>query len=183
MIIYIHGFNSWGNTEKPQKLREMFPDITIVSPSYDSADFDTIETLMSGIKLDNKVLFMGSSLGGFIAMYLAQKHNAPCLLLNPATNAPNTIQKYLGHNQNFVTNKEYELTQENIDKLKRYIVSDITPLSITAFVNMDDDTIDPQETLTFFKDKKTVITFPDGGHRFSDIEKIKAFIQEKYLCL
>ncbi len=183
MIVYIHGFNSWGNTEKPQKLREMFPEITVLSPSYDSADFDTIDQLMDGITPDDKLMFIGSSLGGFIAMYLAKLYNTKCILLNPATNATQTIEKYLGKNQNFVTQKEYILTAENIQKLQKYALSDIEDIDIKCFVNLDDETIDAKETLAFFENKKTVVCFPEGGHRFSEIEKVKNDILREYLSL
>ncbi len=180
MIIYIHGFNSLGGGEKFQKLKRLFPNIEMYSPSYDSADFDTIEHLMDDISHDDNMLFIGNSLGGFVAMYLAQKYNSKCILLNPTTNPIKSLTPFIGKNVNFASNVEYDFTFDNLNKLKEYQIEDIASVSVSVYVTLDDDLIDPYETINFFKGIKEVNVLEKGGHRFSNVEDIKEDILKVY---
>ncbi len=180
MIIYIHGFNSMGGGEKFKKLKQLFSDIEMYSPSYDSADFDSIEKLMDGITPVDNMLFIGNSLGGYVAMYLAHKYNAHCILLNPTTNPIKSLTPFIGKNINFASNKEYDFTNENLNKLKKYKIKNLDTLSIYVYVTLDDDLINPHETIAYFKGIKKVNVLEKGGHRFSNIEDIKDDIQSVY---
>ncbi len=182
MIIYLHGFNSRGNGDKCQKLKALLndTDIRIVSPTYDSADFESIEHLMDGIIPDDNPLIIGSSLGGFIAMYLAQKINAKCILLNPATDPVRLLKPFIGKNANFYTNEEYDFTLENLNKLKKYYLDDLGSVPIHVFVNADDELIDYKDTVAFFNGVKEVKVLEHGGHIFSNLEEIKEDILAIY---
>ncbi|MCW3786869.1 YqiA/YcfP family alpha/beta fold hydrolase [Plebeiibacterium sediminum] len=180
MIIYIHGFNSLGGGEKFQKLKHLFPDIEMYSPSYDSADFDTIENLMDAITPDDNMLFIGNSLGGYVAVYLANKYNAKCILLNPTTNPIKSLTPFIGQNINFASNEAYDFTIENLNKLKKNEVLDLKELPVFVYVTLDDDLIDPYETIAYFKGLKKVNVLEKGGHRFSNIEDIKIDISKIY---
>ncbi len=180
MIIYIHGFNSLGGGEKFQKLKQLFPDIEMYSPSYDSADFDSIEKLMDGITPNDNLLFIGNSLGGYVAMYLAHKYNARCILLNPTTNPIKSLIPFIGKNINFVSNAAYDFTNENLNKLKKYNIQNLDALPVHVYVTLDDDLINPHETIAYFKGIKKVNVLEKGGHRFSNIEDIKDDILNIY---
>ncbi len=180
MIIYIHGFNSLGGGEKFQKLKQLFPDIEMYSPSYNSADFDTIEKLMDGITPDDNMLFIGNSLGGYVAMYLAYKYMAKCILLNPTTNPIKSLTPFIGKNINFASNEEYEFSYDNLNKLNMYDIQNIDALPVHVYVTIDDDLIDPYETIAYFEGVKKVNVLEKGGHRFSNIEDIKEDILKVY---
>ncbi len=182
MIIYLHGFNSRGNGDKCQKLKVLLKDnnIEIISPTYDSADFDSIEHLMDGITSDDNTLIIGSSLGGFIAMYLAEKYKAKCILLNPAVDPVNQLKQFIGKNTNFYTNEEYDFTLENLNKLRKYYVDDLSTVPILVFVNADDELIDYKKTVAFFSGIKEVKVLNHGGHIFSNLEEIKDDILDFY---
>ncbi len=174
MIIYLHGFNSRGNGDKCLKLKDLLKDtdIEIHSPTYDSADFDTIDHLMDDIVPDNNTLFIGSSLGGFIAMYLAKKYNAKCILLNPATDPLNLLKPFIGKNTNFYTNEEYDFTLDNLNKLKKYYLDDLGSTPVYVFVNADDELIDYRQTISFFKGTRDVKVLEHGGHIFVNLEEV-----------
>ncbi len=180
MIIYIHGFNSLGGGEKFQKLKQLFPDIEMYSPSYDSADFNTIEHLMDDISPDGNMLFIGNSLGGYVAMYLAQEYNSKCILLNPTTNPIKSLTPFIGRNINFASNEEYDFTNDNLNKLKKYQIDDISSLLVNVYVTLDEDLIDPYETINYFNGIKDVNVLEIGGHRFSNVEDLKEDILKVY---
>lgn len=181
MIIYIHGFNSAGKGSKFNKLKEMFPDINIISPTYDSSNFSTIDTMLDDYQKDidqaDNLLFIGNSLGGYIAMYLANKYNGKCLILNPLVDI-NDLKQFVGYNTNFVTDKRYFLSIDNILYLQKYKI-DYSLIPLTIYVTEDDDILDYKKTLTYF-DKKQVNVFKTGTHRFDCLENIKDNILYEY---
>ena len=82
--LYIHGLNSSPNPKKLEIIDSL--GLEVVSPFIDydqekAAVYDRVKN----IALENNVdLIIGSSLGGFIAFWLANDIHIPALLFNPA---------------------------------------------------------------------------------------------------
>jgi predicted esterase YcpF (UPF0227 family) len=82
--LYIHGLNSSPNPKKLEIIESL--GLEVVSPFIDydqekAAVYDRVKN----IALENNVdLIIGSSLGGFIAFWLANDIHIPALLFNPA---------------------------------------------------------------------------------------------------
>ncbi|NOU60589.1 YqiA/YcfP family alpha/beta fold hydrolase [Marinifilum caeruleilacunae] len=180
MMLYIHGFNSRGEGEKYNKLKTLFPDVPIYSPTYDSSNFDTIDQLLHGIELDENTMFIGCSLGGYLALYFACKYKVKAVLLNPVTNPIKQLTNLLELQKGELNKTDYHHWKANIQKLDKFRVNEIGSTSLSIFVNKDDDVIDCKDTIDFFQDKRSVEVFESGGHRFSDLEKIKKDIEFHY---
>lgn len=86
MIIYIHGFNSTGNTKKALELKKFFNEEEILHPSLPKEPTAAISLLTGLIKnANNPIMLVGSSLGAFYATYLSSIFDLHCILLNPTT--------------------------------------------------------------------------------------------------
>ncbi|MCP4521532.1 MAG: hypothetical protein GY827_07560 [Cytophagales bacterium] len=186
MIIYIHGFNSSGNGSKSQKLKELFPNAAVFSPSYDSSDFNSIELMIQEIekaveKQDSKPLFIGCSLGGYLSQYLAKHFGTKGILLNPSYSPTKRLQRALGENTMYSTGETYIQTQENLEILKKYELSpeELKMVDISVFTNKDDDLIPYQEVVKYYSNKPVTI-FEEGGHRFENLEDIHRVIITAY---
>lgn len=181
MIIYIHGFNSIGNGVKKTQLENMFPSIEIYSPSYDSTNFNTIDDMVIEIanKIQNEknVLFIGCSLGGYIAQYLAKHFNCKAILLNPCYDIK-ILHKFLGKNILYHSNKEYYLTTDDVSVLDKYKI-ERGYTSLRIYVNKDDDVIPYQDVVNYYTDRPITI-FENGGHRFDNLISIKEDILNFY---
>lgn len=179
MIVYVHGFGSAGGGNKYTTLKCMFPSFNVISPTYDCTDFSSIEQLMDEYDLEKeeRLLFIGNSLGGYIAMYLAKKYNGKAILLNPLTNI-NSLNEFLGQNINLATEEIFYLTEENIKKLESYKV-DYNTIPLSVFVTKDDDVIDYNETIKYFKNRNVTV-FENGTHRFTNLIDIKDKILIEY---
>lgn len=88
-ILYIHGFNSSPASKKAQQFQsycQQRGDIHIAVPelSYDPEQaLNQLQDLIHNA--DSKVhLIVGSSLGGYYATWLAEKHDCRAALVNPA---------------------------------------------------------------------------------------------------
>ena len=60
------------------------------------------------------VTLVGSSLGGFYATYLAEKHGCRAVLINPAIDPHVGLRAYLGTQKNLHTGEPYELTEAHL---------------------------------------------------------------------
>ena len=127
MIIYIHGFASSGFGSKPQKFKEYFEEeiITISLPTIPNLAIDTLEQIIEfSLNKEEPVYLVGSSLGGFYALYLANKYDLKAVLINPAVNPWGTLDRYEGVDfvTNYYDNSRFEFTKNHIKSLKNYEV-------------------------------------------------------------
>jgi len=98
MIIYIHGFGGSGEGSKAKAFRKYFNSIgeTFIAPSLSYVPELAIKTLEELIEsYHGDVCLIGSSLGGYYTMYLAQKYNLKAVLINPSISPVQTLQRSL----------------------------------------------------------------------------------------
>ena len=97
MIIYLHGFASAGFGVKAQKFLEYFEEEIIIPtlPTIPNLAMATLEQLIEAfLHRGEKVSLIGSSLGGFYALYLADKYDLKAVLINPAVYPWVTLERY-----------------------------------------------------------------------------------------
>lgn len=185
MIIYLHGFNSTGNSAKGQYLKEHLPDIPVLTPTCHHVPEQAIAFLEQLIRenlLQNQPLMLiGSSLGGYYAQYLAHKFNLKAVLINPALMPLQTLQDYLGENTNFYTGETYTLTEAHLDTLLALDVPDpcAEPVPILLLLDKNDEVLDYRIAAERYQHCAEVIIFEGGDHQFQHmpeaLQRIKAF--------
>ena len=90
LIIYIHGWNSSGNARKAELLKEELAnsaEYEVASYTLKSHPREAIKQLTEIIeseKESRKVYLIGSSLGGYYAVYLAESLDLKAAMVNPA---------------------------------------------------------------------------------------------------
>ena len=133
MIIYIHGFGSSAQGFKAKQFREYFtnkgerfiaPSLSYVPQLAISTLEDIIENCGSDVKL------IGSSLGGFYALYLSEKYNLKAVLINPAVHADVTLLRAIGHGINYYDNSSYEWNTSHVESLKKYKTTSVIQKNI-----------------------------------------------------
>lgn len=82
MILYLHGFGSCANSNKTKILKSHFLDF--YAPGLPENPKETISKIESLI--NPKTMLIGSSLGGYYAIYFAVKYNLKAVLINPSLN-------------------------------------------------------------------------------------------------
>lgn len=173
-IIYIHGFNSGGNTEKVKILRSKFDDVEAIDlPHNPDAAIAALSDLIDAAE-DKNIVLVGSSLGGFYAHYLSKEYGLKCVLINPSTHPLKTLSRHIGHHTNYVTGVEYEFTEADVFATgKFYVYPEDDPLVPTVVcLDMADEVLDSAATAEAFKETAKVITFEGGNHRFTHMEEI-----------
>lgn len=176
MIIYIHGFASSAFGSKAQKFKDYFEDevITVSLPTIPNLAINMLEQIIeSFIKLDEDVHLIGSSLGGFYSLYLANKYDLKAVLINPAVNPFNTLSRY--ENVEFITNyydgSLFEFTNEHIKSLNSYKVSSLEkPENFITLLQTEDEVLDYNEAKMMLEDTNLIVE-EGGNHSFEGIER------------
>ena len=175
-IVYIHGFNSSPQSHKAQLFKNWMnathPDITLHIPALKPYPLDAIAQLEELTNLNkNNTGFIGSSLGGFYAVHLAEKFNAPAVLINPSVKPFETLSRYLGENENFHTQERYTLTQQHVDDLRSLFVPQPTNTEkLLLLTQTGVETLDYREGTAHFHTSPAIIEY-GGDHAFQNAER------------
>ncbi|AXX92798.1 esterase [Malaciobacter molluscorum LMG 25693] len=185
MIIYIHGFGSSGFGGKASILRETF-DNDIILPSLSNIPnlaIDTLEQLILLIKkIDDNIYLIGSSLGGFYSIYLANKYDLKAVLINPTIYPYETLNK-IGTAINYYDLSTFECNQKHLDSLKNFEVNVIkNQKNFLLLLQKGDEVLDYRQALEKLPNAKIIVK-EGGNHSFTNfegyIENIKDFFNGK----
>ena len=125
--LYLHGFLSSPQSKKAQQIQHFFsqhlPSSTLSIPALPFAPKEAIEVaedeLLALMNHHQNVLIIGSSLGGFYATHLSQKHGVKAALVNPAVKPYELFAQRLGWHQHYYDGHSYELKAEHLEQLKQ----------------------------------------------------------------
>ena len=122
VIVYLHGFCSSPASWKVGLLRNHVaarcPDIELIAPALSPVPAQAmadVEAILAGLRAP--VTFMGSSLGGHYATYLAEKHGRPAAIINPAVIRRLEPGRFIGEHENFHSGERFRLTREHAEQL------------------------------------------------------------------
>jgi uncharacterized protein len=176
MIVYLHGFNSSPQSHKARVLQSYLAEQGLAAryacpalPPLASDALAAVEELLA--KSSGRALcFVGSSLGGFYATYLAEKHDAPAVLLNPAIEPHIGLRAYLGAQQNLYTGAPYELTERHLADWKRLYQSNITPKRYLLIVETGDELLDYRAAVARYAGAEQVVV-AGGDHSLASFAR------------
>ena len=156
MIIYLHGFNSSPHSHKAQVLGRYMAERGLAEkyacpelPPLASDAIASVESLMRKWAGET-VCFLGSSLGGFYATYLAEKHAARAVLVNPAIDPHVGLRAYLGIQKNLHTGAPYELTEAHLRDWADFHTQHITPERYLLLVETGDEVLDYRKAVAHY---------------------------------
>ena len=173
MVIYIHGFGSSGQGGKSTQFRNYFRNagISFIAPSLSYVPDLAISTLEELIESYEDVSLIGSSLGGFYAMYLAEKYGLKAVLINPAMNSSRTLARVLSPTAyNYYDESTFEWNASHIEMLKQYVVDEVDDRNYCLLLQKGDDVLDYKEATNKIPDAKLVLE-EGGSHAFDGIER------------
>ena len=99
----------------------------------------------------DRLVIIGSSLGGFYANYLAEKYQAKAVVLNPAVYAPRELAPHVGMMTAYDSDEPFDFRSEYIDELKALQVAQTTrPDRYFLIAAKGDELLDWQEMVNFY---------------------------------
>jgi len=187
-ILYIHGFNS-GPGEKVKSLQKAFPNEIIICPQLiDNNASKSLEILEKVIEEQKPKHIIGTSMGGFYAMYLSIRHSDPCYyVINPSFNPHKTLEIYIGkQKENYITKNTYIVTEEFIQTLRniKLYIDDFYGTSMLYgtdfYLGRHDTLIDYTDFCDFIYsfEEPVKLRVTDNDHRYSDLTEVISDIKE-----
>jgi predicted esterase YcpF (UPF0227 family) len=171
VILYIHGFNSSSASFKARVLQQKMAGsgVEFVAPDLPHWPLQAIAQLEALIgKAGDAVTLVGSSLGGYYATWLAEKHGLKAVLINPAVRPYELMSDFLGPKRNLYTGERYELTSDHLSQLRQLEVPVITrPERYLLIVGTQDEVLDYRQALARYSGAKQILV-EDGDHGLSN---------------
>ncbi|MFF7706324.1 YqiA/YcfP family alpha/beta fold hydrolase [Pseudomonas sp. NPDC007930] len=170
-ILYIHGLNSSPLSHKAQQLSQAMAllglETQLQVPALHHHPRQAMAQLEAALDtLGGKPLLVGSSLGGYYATHLAQRHGLPALLINPAVNPHRLFDGYLGTQQNLYSGETWELTLDHITALAELEVPPpAAGEQLQVWLQSGDETLDYRRAEQFYQGCAVDVQ-PGGDHGY-----------------
>lgn len=155
-ILYIHGLNSSPASHKARQLSRAMAHLQIAEQlrvpalhHHPRQAMDQLEALLAEL---GSPLLVGSSLGGYYATYLAERHGLKALLINPAVRPHLRFDGYLGPQKNFYSDETWELTEDHIRALAELEVAPPSdPARYQVWLQTGDETLDYRDAERYYR--------------------------------
>ncbi|WGL94967.1 esterase YqiA [Arsenophonus nasoniae] len=172
ILIYIHGFNSSPLSEKANSLKtwlqRQHPEVNMLIPQLPCYPAEAIEFLNNLVTAHagEPIGLLGSSLGGYFAIWLSQKFNLPAVIVNPAVRPFDLFQQYLGEQVNPYTKERYILQPHHLNELQKIQIKALAaPDLIWLLQQTGDEILDYRQAVTYLMECKQTIE-SGGNHAF-----------------
>lgn len=155
-LLYIHGLNSSALSKKAIQLIALMQSLGLSEqlrvPELHHHPRRAMVQLESAIAELGRPLLVGSSLGGYYATHLAERHGLKAVLINPAVNPHQLFDGFVGPQQNFYTGETWELTQDHVHALAELQVpAPHDPQRYQVWLQTGDETLDYRRAETFYR--------------------------------
>lgn len=181
--VYLHGFLSSPRSVKAQQLVQyvrtaqlpvecMVPEL----PEEPHLAFAAAETtLVQAREKSARVCLLGSSMGGFYATVLAERHALRAVLINPAVRPANFMANSVSDSGtemvNPYTGRSFTLTRRDIDLLRAIEPAPLTrPDNYWLLAQMGDEVLDYRNAVELYAGCKQTIE-AGGDHAFQGFER------------
>jgi predicted esterase YcpF (UPF0227 family) len=155
-LLYIHGLNSSAQSKKACQLIALMQSLGLAEqlqvPELHHHPRQAMLQLQAAIEQLGRPLLVGSSLGGYYATHLAQRHGLKAVLINPAVNPHQLFDGFLGTQQNLYTGQSWELTHDHVQALAELEVpAPQDPERIQVWLQTGDETLDYRRAESFYR--------------------------------
>lgn len=182
MMLYLHGFRSSPESSKAQMLAQIMQARGQLDrwscPALPASPAEALalckklaQDLITRHQADaSELTVVGSSLGGFYAVTLAEQLGCRAVALNPAVYAPRDLASQVGEHTQYHTDEPFIFLPEHVDELSAMAVKQITrPERYLLIAATGDEVLDWQEMHAYFEGAQQIIIDGDN-HGLSSFE-------------
>ncbi|KAA3650609.1 MAG: esterase [Proteobacteria bacterium] len=172
MILYLHGFRSAPGSIKATRLRQHMAERGLADqfwceqlPIAAQAAIALIEAQIA--RCSTPPTLVGSSLGGYYATWLAERHGLKAVMVNPGVLSYVSLAPYVGRQTNLYTGEVFDFTAQHIAELKAMEVPQITrPERYWLMVEAGDEILDYRHAVAKYAGARQTV-LEGGDHGFS----------------
>lgn len=167
LLVYLHGFRSSPRSSKAVMTGEGIKAISSSEnpiewycPQLLASPKESMAMVEDHIKRSgaDRIVVVGSSLGGFYANYLAEKYDCKAIVLNPAVRAARELAPHVGMMTAYDSDEPFDFRSEYIDELRSLQVEKISnPSRYFLIAAKGDELLDWQEMVDFYPGAKHLI--------------------------
>lgn len=182
-MLYLHGFRSSPASFKARLLEDHFkaqglltdwrcPQLP-VSPkaALNLAHSQALELLQGLGDAEKDLTIVGSSLGGFYAIVLAEQLNCRAVVINPAVHAPRDLATQVGDHTHFHSAEPMTFKRDYVEELADMAVTTISrPARYLLIAATGDEVLDWREMVAFMNGAHQIIV-TGSDHGLSDFEQ------------
>ncbi|MEX3920344.1 YqiA/YcfP family alpha/beta fold hydrolase [Paraburkholderia sp. BR10872] len=159
MIVYLHGFRSSPQSFKARLLAARMAELgrsgEWLCPTLPVSPREAIalaeQEIGAQMKPGERVTLIGSSLGGYFATHLAEKHGWRAALLNPAVVPDRDLSKYLGEQPLWHGGGSIVVEPRHLDELRALAVTSVTQTARYYLIAATgDEVLDYREMLAHY---------------------------------
>ncbi|MCP3727186.1 alpha/beta fold hydrolase [Paraburkholderia sp. CNPSo 3272] len=159
MIVYLHGFRSSPQSFKARLLAARMAELgrsgEWLCPTLPVSPREAIalaeQEIGAQMKPGERVTLIGSSLGGYFATHLAEKHGWRAALLNPAVVPDRDLSKYLGEQPLWHGGGSIVVEPRHLEELRALAVTLVTqPARYYLIAATGDEVLDYREMLAHY---------------------------------
>jgi predicted esterase YcpF (UPF0227 family) len=174
-ILYLHGFTSGPQSVKSMALhaqmhRRGFGDRFTCPqlPASPAAAIALAEDIIAAkVSRGETPTLVGSSLGGYYATYLAEKHGLKAVLVNPAVVARLTPASFVGPHAFIYTGEPFEFTWAHVEELRALEVPALAhPERYWLLLETGDETLDYRDAVVRYAGARQTV-LEGGDHSFT----------------
>jgi predicted esterase YcpF (UPF0227 family) len=177
MIIYLHGFRSAPASRKAQSLKqrmqerghrdafwcEQLPHV----PARAIALIERVIADTAASAREHPPTLVGSSLGGYYATFLAERHGLRAVVVNPAVVAPLDLKAWIGTQTNLYTGEAFDFTPEHIEQLHALGTEALSdPTRYWLLAEQGDEVLDYRHSVEKYRGARQTV-LEGGDHGFS----------------
>ncbi|EWH03032.1 YqiA/YcfP family alpha/beta fold hydrolase [Halomonas sp. BC04] len=168
-VLYLHGFNSGVGSPKAALMRLACKALglrckTPQLPHRPAAAYRLAEACLG--ELGPKPLVAGSSLGGFLATCLAERHDLPAVVINPAIRPGRLVAGWV--DEVFVnehTGERFAIEPGHVEELASLTPLSVSPERYLLLLGTADESLDPADAFDLYRGARTIL-HPGGDHAF-----------------
>ena len=192
LLVYLHGFRSSPRSSKAVMTGEAIKALSSAAnliewycPQLLASPKESMNMVTAHIEQSkaDRIVVIGSSLGGFYANHLAEKYACKAVALNPAVRAARELAPHVGMMTAYDSDEPFDFRPEYIDELKALQVEAITnPGRYFLIAAKGDELLDWREMVDFYSGAKQLV-LEGSDHGIADyaehLPKVLDFISGK----
>jgi len=167
LVVYLHGFRSSPRSSKASMTGNAVKALTDTHFQFEwycpqllsspKASMDMVVKHIEATKAQ-RVIVIGSSLGGFYANYLAEKYQCKAIVLNPAVRAARELAPHVGMMTWYDSNEPLDFLPEYIDELLALQIEKISnPEQFFLIAAKGDELLDWQEMVNYYSGARQLV--------------------------
>lgn len=175
-LIYLHGFRSSPASFKArliaERMRTLGRGADFLCPQLPASPAEAMALVSERLLPQPQDTLVGSSLGGYYATWLAERHGCRAVLLNPAVNPARDLRGHVGPQRMYHSDEPFVFESRYLGELAALEVGAITfPERYLLVAAKGDELLDWREMVGRYPGARQIV-LEGGDHGLSDFAEL-----------